>query len=222
MNIKSPAEQIALKQEPVSVTDDTATDTLDEIMETTALTDNKTVMYTSEQVQQMLDMVVRSLSNQGQKSAPVDLDNVINQVTPSDAKITLTVTEAANMLGISLPKMYEIVRMGRIPSIRVGKKIVLARQASHLSQPTIWKAFQKALEDAGLDHHRLHDCRHTFAVNSIRAGDDIKTIQENMGHYSAAFTLDRYGHVTETMRQESANRMQAFIQGMSGNGGGNS
>ena len=57
---------------------------------------------------------------------------------------------------------------------------------------------------------------------SIRAGDDIKTIQENMGHYSAAFTLDRYGHVTETMRQESANRMQAFIQGMSGNGGGNS
>lgn len=55
--------------------------------------------------------------------------NVINQVTPSDAKITLTVTEAANMLGISLPKMYEIVRMGRIPSIRVGKRIVLARQA---------------------------------------------------------------------------------------------
>lgn len=42
-----------------------------------------------------------------------------------------------------------------------------------------------------------------------------------MGHYSAAFTLDRYGHVTETMRQESANRMQAFIQGMSGNEGGN-
>ena len=44
------------------------------------------------------------------------------------------------------------------------------------------------------------------------AGDDIKTLQENMGHYSAAFTLDRYGHVTDTMRRESANRMQAFIR----------
>ena len=82
-------------------------------METTALTDNKLVMYTSEQVQQMLDMVVRSLSRQELNNAPVNLDNVINQVTPSDAKITLTVTEAAEMLGISLPKMYEIVRMGR-------------------------------------------------------------------------------------------------------------
>lgn len=45
-------------------------------METTALTDNKLVMYTSEQVQQMLDMVVRSLSRQGLNNAPVNLDNV--------------------------------------------------------------------------------------------------------------------------------------------------
>ena len=98
-------------------------------METTALTDSKPVMYTSDQVQQMLNMVVRSLSRQGQNNAPVNLDNVINQVTPLDTKITLTVTEAADLLGISLPKMYEIVRIGRIPSIRVGKTIVISRQA---------------------------------------------------------------------------------------------
>ena len=85
---------------------------------------------------------------------------------------------------------------------------------SHYSQPTIWKEFQDILKAAGLEHHRVHDLRHTFAVNSIRAGDDIKTLQENMGHFSAAFTLDRYGHVTETMRRESANRMQAFIEKM--------
>ena len=60
----------------------------------------------------------------------------------------------------------------------------------------------------------MHDLRHTFAVNSLRAGDDIKTLQENMGHYSAAFTLDRYGHVTDTMRREAANRMQVFIENM--------
>ncbi len=51
-------------------------------------------------------------------------------------------------------------------------------------------------------------------IQRIMAGDDIKTLQENMGHYSAAFTLDRYGHVTPTMRRESANRMQAFISNL--------
>ena len=88
------------------------------------------------------------------------------------------------------------------------------KDGSHYSQPTIWKEFQDILAAAGLEHHRVHDLRHTFAVNSLRAGDDIKNLQENMGHYSAAFTLDRYGHVTDTMRRESANRMQAFIENM--------
>lgn len=91
------------------------------------------------------------------------------------------------------------------------------KDGSHLSQPTVWKQFQKLLQKAGLEHHRVHDLRHTFAVNSLRAGDDIKTLQENMGHFSAAFTLDRYGHVTEEMRKASSQRMQAFIDNMTGN-----
>ena len=48
----------------------------------------------------------------------------------------------------------------------------------------------------------------------IMSGDDIKTPQENMGHYSAAFTLDRHGHVTPTMRHESTNRMKAYISSL--------
>ena len=85
----------------------------------------------------------------------------------------------------------------------------------HYIQPTIWKEFQKILKKAGLQHYRVHDLRHTFAVNSIKAGDDIKTLQENMGHYSAAFTLDKYGHVVDEMRKASSERMQKLIDSMS-------
>ena len=106
-------------------------------------------------------------------------------------------------------KMGDLWDEGKFPGLVFNHP-----DGSHYSQPTIWKEFQDILKAAGLEHHRVHDLRHTFAVNSIRAGDDIKTLQENMGHYSAAFTLDRYGHVTETMRRESANRMQAFIENM--------
>ena len=53
-----------------------------------------------------------------------------------------------------------------------------------------------------------------YAVSSLRAGDDVKTVQENMGHFTAAFTLDKYAHVTETMRRDSANRMQAFYEAL--------
>ena len=57
---------------------------------------------------------------------------------------------------------------------------------------------------------RFHDLRHTFAVTSLYAGDDIKSVQANLGHATAQFTLDVYGHVTQTMRKESAERMQRF------------
>lgn len=48
------------------------------------------------------------------------------------------------------------------------------------------------------------------------SGDDVKTVQENLGHASAAFTLDRYGHVTNQMKQASADRMEQFIRPVSG------
>ena len=63
---------------------------------------------------------------------------------------------------------------------------------------------------------RFHELRHTCAVASIMSGDDIKTVQENLGHATAAFTLDRYGHVTEQMKKASSERMERFIRTVSG------
>ncbi len=57
-----------------------------------------------------------------------------------------------------------------------------------------------------------HDLRHTFAVNSLKSGDDIKTVQENLGHHTAAFTLDTYARVTSGMKKSSASRMDQYIK----------
>jgi integrase len=75
-----------------------------------------------------------------------------------------------------------------------------------------YKRLKTLLRHAELPPIRFRDLRHTYAVNAIRAGDDIKTVQSNLGHSSAAFTLDRYGHFTERMRHDSADRMEAFIR----------
>lgn len=74
------------------------------------------------------------------------------------------------------------------------------------------KDFKTLCAVAGLEGVRFHDMRHTYAVNAIRAGDDVKTVQSNMGHATAAFTLDKYGHFTERMKQDSAARMETFMK----------
>ena len=54
----------------------------------------------------------------------------------------------------------------------------------------------------------FHDLRHSRAVASIKNGDDIQTVQENLGHAAAAFTLSVYAHATNQMKKASADRME--------------
>jgi excisionase family DNA binding protein len=44
-------------------------------------------------------------------------------------RLTLTVEEAAQLLGISRALGYELVARGEVPSIRLGRRIVVPRRA---------------------------------------------------------------------------------------------
>ena len=85
----------------------------------------------------------------------------------------------------------------------------------HLCHVTVYKHFKETVKKIGLPEERFHDLRHSYAVVSIESGDDIKTVQGNLGHATASFTLDVYGHISQKMRQQSADRMERFIQSVS-------
>ena len=84
----------------------------------------------------------------------------------------------------------------------------------HLIPQTVVRHFKEIVSSIGRPDARFHDLRHSYAVASLRSGDDIKTVQGNLGHATAAFTLDVYGHVTNQMQEASAVRMEAYIKGI--------
>ena len=100
----------------------------------------------------------------------------------------------------------------------LGDMVFTDELGRHLVPDTVYENFKRIMRSLGYPETRLHDLRHTFAVASIRAGDDIKTVQGNLGHATAAFTLDVYGHVTDQMKRESADRMQQYINRMKKSG----
>ena len=57
---------------------------------------------------------------------------------PIDHPLTLTVEQTAKLLGIGRSTAYELVRSGDIPSLRLGRRIVvpLCRIADKLGAPT--------------------------------------------------------------------------------------
>ncbi len=84
----------------------------------------------------------------------------------------------------------------------------------HLIPQTVVRHFKDIVTSIGRPDARFHDLRHSYAVASLSSGDDIKTVQGNLGHATASFTLDVYGHVTDQMKQASAARMEAYIKGI--------
>ena len=78
---------------------------------------------------------------------------------------------------------------------------------------TVYQHHKKICAAIGADC-TVHDLRHTFAKLSLQNGDDPKTVQGNLGHATAAFTLDVYGHISEKMKDNSASRMQNYIDSL--------
>jgi len=85
----------------------------------------------------------------------------------------------------------------------------------HLKHDTVTDHFKKIVASIGLDNVRFHDLRHSYAINALQAGDSVKAVQEQLGHYSSAFTMDVYAAVSNTMRKESQERMEGLIKAVS-------
>ena len=78
---------------------------------------------------------------------------------------------------------------------------------------SVRKRLQLILERAGCKKVRFHDLRHTFATMALENGMDIKTLSAMIGHVSAETTLNIYSHITDTMQQQAAARIDREIAG---------
>jgi excisionase family DNA binding protein len=47
----------------------------------------------------------------------------------SSQRVTLTVPEAAELLGVGRTTLYELVRAGKFPAVRLGRRILIPRRA---------------------------------------------------------------------------------------------
>ena len=98
-------------------------------MKPTSLTGKDVPLYTQDQVVQIVEIAIQSLRHRRELNNPrMNLDNEIAQIDMSPGtKQTLTVSEAAEILGVSKPMMYNLIRDGSIPAINVGKKILISK-----------------------------------------------------------------------------------------------
>lgn len=62
--------------------------------------------------------------------------------------------------------------------------------------------------------HRItiHGLRHTHASLLFEAGASIKEVQERLGHSDIQMTMNIYTHVTDTLKEQTAQKFQRYIE----------
>lgn len=86
------------------------------------------ILYTPQQAEEIARKA--ALYAIEQFTSAMNLDNgTARSNSPETPRETMTVSDAADYVGISKPKMYELIRIGQIRSIKIGRKILVSRQS---------------------------------------------------------------------------------------------
>ena len=66
---------------------------------------------------------------------------------------------------------------------------------------------QSLLDEAGLPRRRFHDLRHATASLLLAEGVDLFTVKEILGHSQIALTANTYGHLSDKLADDAADRL---------------
>lgn len=113
------------------------------------------------------------------------------------------------------------VKLSDLAALEIAKAINRARR---LGSPYVFpgikdpkkpikdirKAFMWILENAGLDHRRIHDLRHSFISMGVNMGENMMAIKEAAGH-SRITTTEHYSHMADNATYKAVNNIANAI-----------
>jgi len=92
------------------------------------------------------------------------------------------------------------------------ENLVFCTEEGHRIWPRNFnRIYDNLLERAGIEHKKLHTTRHTFATMLIEDGEDMRNVQEMLGHAKMSTTADIYSHVIERTKKKVTDRMAGLL-----------
>jgi integrase len=70
----------------------------------------------------------------------------------------------------------------------------------------IRRSYKTALKRAGIENFRFHDLRHNFGSWLVMSGENIRTVQELLGHKDIKMTM-RYSHLSVAHKMNAVNKL---------------
>jgi len=119
---------------------------------------------------------------------------------------------------VPMPKLArEMLKRHREQLLKTGRyrkdgPVFPSAVGTYIYPDNFEKIFRKLRHDAGIGDVKLHSLRHTFATRLLEAGEDLKTIQELLGHTKISTTADIYAHVSEHMKRRAVDKLDSVLE----------
>ena len=132
-------------------------------------------------------------------------------------------TEKSKRTITMTPSLEELLR--KVQGTQIGQRDELEdawlNSGYVLGQPNgtaidpdlITKAFKEMAKEVGMPHLTPHGLRHQYATAAREAGVEMGIISKNMGHASVAITEDIYAHVTSSVMEKAALKIENQLFG---------
>lgn len=133
-----------------------------------------------------------------------------NPKTASSRRVVALDARTASHLG-----RWKAFQAGCLAGIGIGQggetPVLCGANGSMLKQAHFERWWKPWSEERGFGGLRYHELRHTQCTVLLANGVDVKTVQTRLGHSSAAFTLDRYGHAVPQNDRAAADMLGALL-----------
>jgi integrase len=87
-----------------------------------------------------------------------------------------------------------------------GPLVFHTRSGGSPNKTHIWRSFKKTLRSIGLGDYTLHTLRHTFGTQLAANGEDVRSIQELMGHSNIVTTM-KYLHAAPSRMKRAVENL---------------
>ncbi len=74
------------------------------------------------------------------------------------------------------------------------------------------RQYASLLKKAGVDYKKPHTMRHTCATLLLESGEDLKNVQEILGHSKLATTADIYTHVNDKTKKKALDKLTGMVK----------
>lgn len=135
----------------------------------------------------------------------IEVERTVQRIYRGEKNTKLLFTEPKTVKSIRKVPIAEVLlkKLKETKQFYSKDAFILTGTETRFMEPITYRfTYKKCLRNCRISYKKIHCLRHTFATRCIRAGMDVKSLSEVLGHNNVNVTLSVYVHSSYSVKKK--------------------